>query len=96
MEEKYGYRCLTASGVLYTLDCRIYGVVVTTDGATASYIDIFDGPTASMPLVMRIRAAATASAILIFDKPLLLSRGCYVTLGATISHATILSEPSQT
>jgi len=93
MDSKLRYDYLEGSRIVYKGPCRIDKIIVTPDGANASYADVYDGENTSNPKVTRLRVPVTQSILFPFGKDFILQRGLYVAFGTNLSSVTVIGEP---
>lgn len=87
------YAYLTGDGVVSTLPCILYSVLVVNDGQNEATVDIYDGAGAeSGYMVARVMTGAKSSEQYHW-KGLELSRGLYVDFDSKADHVTIEWSP---
>lgn len=93
MPNEVPYVYLGASQVVHRKKCLLHGIIVTPDGTNSSYADIYDGESTSEDQVARVRCVSSTSNPVIFDKPILMQKGLYISFGTNLSSVTVFSEP---
>lgn len=75
---------VTADRCLCSVSCKLHSVIFTPSGAGAD-AEVRNGDSVNAPIVIPFTAAAAVNTVpMIFKEPLLLDRGLFVDIGASM------------
>lgn len=76
--------------VISRIPCKLWGVVLTGDGAGVADITLRDGHSTTGDVILTLKAVQNGSEVVIFEKPIKTVKGLFLDVGSNVTGALVL------